>query len=54
MYLANNTRPDIACAVHACARYTHNPKKSRAGAVKHILRYLKGTLDKGMILAPSN
>ena len=54
MYLANNTRPDIVYAVHACTRYTHNPKKSHAGAVKHILRYLKGTLDKGMILAPNN
>ena len=54
MYLANNTRPDIAHAVHACARYTHHPKKSHAGAVKHILRYLKGTMDKGMILDPSN
>ena len=26
MYLANNTRPDIAHAVHACARFTYNPK----------------------------
>ena len=48
MYLANNTRPDIAHAVHACARYTHHPKKSHARAVKHILRYLKGTMDKGI------
>ena len=46
MYLANNTRPDIAHAVHACARYTHNPKKSHATAVKHILRYLQGTKRK--------
>ena len=53
MYLANNTRPDIAHAVHACARYTHNPKKSHATAVKHILRYLKGTDTKGMILKPN-
>ena len=54
MYLANNTRPDIARAVHACVRYTHSPKKSHATAVKHILKYLKGTLDKGIILAPNN
>ena len=54
MYLANNTRPDIAHAVHACARYTHHPKKSHATAVKHILRYLKGTADKGMVINPNN
>ena len=54
MYLANNSRPDIAHAVHACARFTHNPKKSHATAVKHILRYLKGTQDKGMLLRPNN
>ena len=25
MYLASNSRPDIAFAVHQCARFTHNP-----------------------------
>jgi len=54
MYLANNTRPDIAHAVHACARYTHQPKKSHATAIKHILRYLKGTMDKGMVIKPNS
>ena len=54
MYLANNTRPDIAYAVHACARYTHHPKKSHATAVKHILRYLKGTMHLGMIIKPKD
>ena len=38
MYLANNTRPDIAFAVHQCARFTHCPKQSHAVAVKRILR----------------
>ena len=37
IYLANNTRPDIAYAIHACARYTHNPKQIHATAIKHIL-----------------
>ena len=54
MYLANNTRPDIAYAVHACARYSHNPKKSHATAVKHILRYLQGTKLKGMLIKPNS
>ena len=53
MYLANNTRPDIAHAVNACARYSHNPKQSHATAVKQILRYLKGTNDKGMVIKPN-
>ena len=54
MHLTNNTRMDIAHIVHACARYTHSPRKSHATAVKHILRYLKGTQNKGMILKPNN
>ena len=53
MYLANNSRPDIAFAVHQCARFTHSPKKSHAGGIKRIVRYLKGTSDKGMYLQPS-
>ena len=57
MYLSNNTRPDIAHAVHAvhaCARFTHNPKKSHTTAVKHILCYLQGTKQKGMLIKPDN
>ena len=54
MYLANNTRPDIAHAVYTCARYTHNPKQSHATAVKHILRYPKGTDTKGMVIKPNH
>ena len=54
MYLANNTRPDIAYTVPTCARYTHNPRKTHATAVKHILRYIKGTKTKGMILNPNH
>ena len=53
MYLANDICPDISHAVHACARYTHNRKKSHATVVKHILRYLKGFHDKGLVLKPN-
>ena len=52
MFLSTNSRPDIAFAVNQCARFTHCPKASHALAVKRILRYLKGTKDKGMILTP--
>ena len=53
MYLAANTRPDIAYAVHQAARFSHAPRQSHAIAVKRILRYLKSTEDKGMIMTPT-
>ena len=49
LYLATNTRPDISFAVSQVARFSHNPKKSHATAVKTIIRYLAGTKDKGVI-----
>ena len=52
MYLAANSRPDIAFAVHQCARFTHQPKRSHEKALKRIARYLAGTRTKGMILQP--
>ena len=53
MYLATNSRPDIAYAVNQCARFTHNPKDSHATGVKRVLRYLKGTRTKGMTIQPT-
>ena len=52
MYLATNSRPDVAFAVNQCARFTHCPKKSHEMAIKRIIRYLKATKDKGMIISP--
>jgi len=54
MYLASNSRPDIAFAVNSCARFTHSPRNSHAMAVKKILRYLNGTRDKGLFLNPTS
>ena len=42
-FLEKSTRPDIAYAVHQCARFSADPKQSHADAVKCIGRYLKGT-----------
>ena len=53
MYLAANTRPDISFSVHQAARFSHSPRQSHAIAVKRILRYLKETQDKGLIMAPT-
>ena len=51
-YLQGTTRPDIAMAVHQCARFSSNPKRSHEKAIIKILRYLKGTKDKGIFLCP--
>jgi hypothetical protein len=53
MYLASNTRPDIAYAVHQSVRYSHGTRDSHALVVNRILRYLKGTSDKGIIFKPN-
>jgi hypothetical protein len=53
LYLSTNSRPDIAFAVHQCARFTHSPLASHEEGVKRICRYLKGTQDKGMIVKPT-
>ena len=46
MYLANNTRPDIAFSVNLLARYSSSPtKRHYNNGVKHALRYLRGTID---------
>jgi hypothetical protein len=45
MYLATQTRPDIAYTVGVLARFNSNPGEAHWKAVKHLFRYIKGTLD---------
>lgn len=54
LYLAGNSRPDIAFATHQCGRFSHSPKESHEAAVIRICRYLKGTRDQGLILKPGS
>jgi hypothetical protein len=51
-YLAMTTRPDIAFAVHECARFCNDPKDAHFTAAKRIARYLAGTADKGLVFKP--
>lgn len=53
MFLCNNTRMDCAMAVHQCARFTSNPKRTHEIALKRIGRYLLGTADRGLIIRPT-
>ena len=44
-----NSRPDIAFTVRRLAQFTSNPDSACWAAMKHLLRYLKGTRTKGII-----
>jgi hypothetical protein len=52
-YIAATSRPDITFAVHQCARFSANPSRIHELAVRRIVRYLKGTRDRGYILRPN-
>ena len=52
-FLEKSTRPDIAYAVHQCARFASNPRKSHGDAIIHLAKYLRNTREKGLILSPS-
>ena len=48
IYLASQTRPDIAVALSEVCRFMANPGRQHWIAVKRILRYIKGTLEYGI------
>jgi hypothetical protein len=52
MYLAVCTRPDIAYAVGALARFMAKPTAVHWQAAKGVLRYLSGTTDYGITFGP--
>ena len=48
MYLYQWTRPDLGFAVTFLSRYLHKPGDKHLQAAKHVLRYLKGTVELGI------
>jgi hypothetical protein len=48
LYVALGTRPDIAYAVCALARFSHNPGEIHWTAVKNVIRYLSYTKDRSL------
>jgi hypothetical protein len=48
IYLANNTRPDIAFVVNYLSRHSAAPTMHHWNDIKNILRYLVGTIDLGL------
>ena len=49
LYLSSSTRPDITYAVSTVVKYCANPTKQHWIVVKRIFRYLKGTLNHGLL-----
>lgn len=49
-FLEKSSRPDIAYAVHQCARFCEEPKEEHVKAVRHLAKYLRDTRDKGLIM----
>ena len=47
MYLTN-IRPDICFAVNTLSQYLIQPRRVHLVAAKHVMRYLKGTIDFGL------
>ena len=48
-YAAISTRPDIAAAVNMLSKFMTKPGKEHMEGVKRILRYMKGTVDYGLV-----
>ncbi|CAM9988897.1 unnamed protein product [Heterosigma akashiwo] len=46
------TRPDLGQAVSRLARYSADPSDEHMAAAKQVLRYLKGTVDRGLVKRP--
>ena len=45
----NFTRPDIAYAVCRLSRYTHNPNHEHWAAIVRLMKYLRGTMNYGIL-----
>ncbi|XP_019197904.1 PREDICTED: uncharacterized protein LOC109191709 [Ipomoea nil] len=47
------TRPDLSFAVNRLCQFMHNPKEDNRATLKHVLRYVQGTLTLGLRLTSS-
>ena len=49
MYAALGSRPDLAFAIQHLSQFTTTHGNEHWTAVKHVLRYLRGTRDAGIV-----
>ena len=52
-WLSMSTRPDLSTVTNMLAKHVCNPSKGHIDAAKRVLRYLKGTLHKGIVFSTS-
>ena len=48
LYLARGTRPDLAVGVNILSRYVSKAGKRHYAALRHMLRYIRGTTSQGL------
>lgn len=53
IYLAVSTRPDIAFAISSLSQFNDCYDQNHWNAAKRVLRYLKGTIDLGLVFSHS-
>ncbi|MBW0505047.1 hypothetical protein O181_044762 [Austropuccinia psidii MF-1] len=54
LYIAQACRPDISFAVNYLARFSLNTYQSHWKALEHLIAYLQGTWDMGILINKSN
>lgn len=52
LYCAMATRPDIAYALSVLSKYTKEPRPQHWTGVERVMRYLKATMDHGLMYKP--
>ena len=53
MYLVN-TRPDICYVVNTLSQFMVEPKRAHWATTKHVLRYIRGTVEHGLMYTQGN
>lgn len=51
--MSGGTRPDITYTTHLLARFSESPKLAHWNAIKRIIKYIKGTMSKGIVFSES-
>ena len=44
-----STRPDLSYSITKLSQHLHKPTLMHLNAAKHVLRYLKGTVDRNLV-----